>query len=44
MTANHKVMPYVVLTCAECLRVSSMNLMEEITGRSLKYRVASVTA
>ena len=33
---DSKAMPYVVLTCAECLRAFSMNLMERITGKVLE--------
>ena len=33
---DSKAMPYVVLTCAECLRAFSMNLMEGTTGEVLE--------
>jgi CheY-like chemotaxis protein len=33
---DSKAMPYVVLTCAECLRAFSMNLMEETAGEVLE--------
>ena len=33
---DSKAMPYVVLTCAECLRAFSMNLMEGTAGEILE--------
>jgi CheY-like chemotaxis protein len=33
---DSKAMPYVVLTCAECLRAFSMNLIEETSGEVLE--------
>jgi len=33
---DSKAMPYVVLTCAECLRAFAMNLMEEAVGEVLE--------
>jgi hypothetical protein len=35
-TNDSKAMPYVVLTCAECLRAFPMNLLEGTTGRVLE--------
>jgi len=38
---DSKAMPYVVLTCAECLRAFSLNLMEGTSGKMLEIQCRS---